>query len=188
MSGYSDHQHSRSAPDGTGYDAVAKTFHWTVVLLLVVQVLTKLIPTAWVGEDALNAWHVSVGPSILAVMVLRLLWRLTHRPPPPPADLPPALRLLSRATHWAFYGLLIILPLFGWAAASGYGVTPYLFGVVPLPALIAADKARAEALGQVHGALALLLIATIALHVAGALFHLLVKRDGVAQRMLPFTR
>src|SRR5947209_19668437 len=99
MSGFS---HSTVAPTdiGGGYDAVAKAFHWTIVLLLVVQFLTKLIPTSWVGDDALNAWHVAVGPSILVLMVLRLLWRLTHRPPPPPADLSPALRLLSRANHW----------------------------------------------------------------------------------------
>ncbi len=184
MSGFSQ---STAAPNDVGgsYDAVAKAFHWTIVLLLVVQFLTKLIPTSWAGEDALNAWHVAVGPSILVLMVLRLLWRLTHRPPPPPADLSPALRLLSRANHWAFYGLLIVLPLFGWASASGYGVTPYVFGVIPLPALIAADKARAEAMGQIHGVLALALLVVIVLHVAGALYHLLVKRDGVVGRMLP---
>ena len=118
-------------------------------------------------------------------MVLRLAWRLTHRPPPPPADLPRALRLLSRATHWLFYAVLIVLPLLGWAAASAYGVTPYLLGLIPLPALVAQSKPLAETIGSVHGTLALALLALIALHVAGALYHALVKQDGVARRMLP---
>ena len=170
------------------YDPVARAFHWLVVLLLLAQYTTKLIlpftlPKS--AEDSINAWHLSIGSTILLVMLLRLAWRLTHRPPPPPADLPPALRLLSRANHWAFYVVLIVLPLLGWITANAYGVTVYLAGLIPLPALAAPNKAFAEQLGHVHGAVALLLLALIALHVAGALYHALVKRDGVAQRMLP---
>jgi cytochrome b561 len=170
------------------YDPLARTFHWLVVLLLLAQYTTKLIlpfvlPKS--AEDSINAWHLSIGSTILLVMLLRLVWRLTHRPPPPPADLPPGLRLLSRANHWAFYIVLILLPLLGWIAANAYGATVYLAGLVPLPALTAPDKAFAEQIGPVHGSLALLLLALIALHIAGALYHAVVKRDGVAQRMLP---
>lgn len=170
------------------YDPVAKAFHWLVVLLLVAQYTTKLIlpyVLPKTAEDAINAWHLSIGSTILLVTLLRLAWRLTHPPPPPPADLPPGLRLLSRATHWAFYAVLIVLPLLGWITANAYGVTVYLAGLIPLPALVAPDKAFAERIGGAHGVLALLLLALIALHVAGALYHALVKRDGVIQRMLP---
>ena len=76
-------------------------------------------------------------------------------------------------------------PLLGWTTASAYGVTVRLFGLIPLPALTAPDKAFAEALGEVHGATAVLLLALIALHVAGVLYHVLVKRDRVVHRMLP---
>ena len=170
------------------YDPVARAFHWLVVLLLVVQYATKLIlpfvlPKS--AEDGVDAWHLSVGSTILLIIVLRLAWRLTHQFPPPPTDLPPALRLLSRANHWAFYAVLILLPLLGWTAANAHGVTVYLAGLIPLPALVAPDKAFAEQIGEVHGAVALLLLALIALHITGALYHALVKRDGVAQRMLP---
>ena len=96
------------------------------------------------------------------------------------------LRWLSRATHWAFYAILILLPVLGWTAASGYGATPSILGLIPLPALIARDKPTAEAVGGVHGTLAWVLLAIIALHIAGALYHGLIKRDGVAQRMSPF--
>ena len=170
------------------YNRVARTFHWLVVLLLLAQYATKLIlpfvlPKS--AEGSINAWHLSIGSTILLVVVLRLAWRLTHQPPPPPADLPPALRLLSRATHWAFYAVLILLPLLGWIAANAYGVTVHLAGLVPLPALVAPSKTFAEQIGPVHGAAALLLLALVALHVAGALHHALVRRDGVMQRMLP---
>ena len=179
---------SGSVSLGQHYDPVAQAFHWLVVALLVAQystelVLPYLLPKA--AEDSLAAWHVSLGPTILLVMVLRLAWRLTHRPPSPPADLPPTLRLISRATHWLFYVVLIVLPLLGWTAASAYGVTPYLLGLIPLPALVAQSKPLAETVGSVHGALALALLALVALHVTGALYHAVVKQDGVMQRMLP---
>ena len=81
--------------------------------------------------------------------------------------------------------ILLVLPVLGWLAASGFGARPYLLGLIPLPFLIAKDKDFADSIGHVHGALALLLLAVIALHIAGALYHGLVKRDGVVGRMLP---
>ena len=180
---------SRAAP--ASYDAVYKTLHWLIVALVLVQYCTKLMsPKTFAGvtEDGLNAWHVAVGPTILLLMLLRFAWRLTHRPPPPPRDLAPALQLLSRATHWAFYALLIAVPILGWVAASGYGVHPSLLGIVPLPTLVGQNKSLGESVGEVHGLLAWALLAVIALHVCGALYHALAKEDGVFQRMLPFGR
>ena len=186
-----NHPYSPAVAQGRRYDAVAKLFHWSVVALLALQYLTKWVPPKafpWASEGALNAWHLAVGPTILLLMLLRLAWRLTHRPPPPPADLPAGLQWLSRATHWLFYAILIVLPVLGWMAASGYGATAYLAGLVPLPDLVAQDKPLAETLGSIHGALAWTLLALIALHVSGALYHAVVKRDRVLQRMLPLSR
>lgn len=171
-----------------GYDPVARAFHWLVVAMVAAQlvialVLPSVLPAS--AENAITAWHLSLGSTILLVMLLRLVWRLTHTPPPAPVDLPPALRLLARATHWAFYAALIVLPLLGWTAANAYGATPYLLGFIPLPALVSPDKALGETIGAVHATVALLLTGLIALHVAGALYHALVKRDGVMGRMLP---
>ena len=178
-----------STSDGReqSYNGVAKGFHWIIVALLIVQYFTEWAPkSVGGGSDALTNWHLAIGPTILLLMLLRLAWRLAHRPPPPPHDLPVALRVLSRATHYAFYAILIVLPLLGWAAASGFGATPYLLGVIPLPDLIAKNKPLAGTIGDVHGTLALALLAIVALHVAGALYHALVKHDGVARRMSPF--
>ena len=171
-----------------GYDPVARAFHWLVVALVAAQIVIALVLPAALpasAENTIAAWHVSVGPTILFVMLLRLAWRLTHTPPPAPVDLTPGLRLLARATHWAFYVLLIVMPLLGWVAVNAYGGTPRLFGFIPLPALVSSNKPLAETVGAVHGTLALVLAGLIVLHVSGALYHALVKRDGVMGRMLP---
>ncbi len=176
------------ASQGESYNSVAQAFHWTIVVLLVVQYTTKLAPVSAgsaATEAGLNAWHLAVGPTILLLMLLRLAWRLTHRPPPPPNDLTLGVQWLSRGTHWLFYGLLIVLPVLGWLAASGFGARATLAGIVPLPALMGKDMTAAEAIGTTHGALAWLLLAVVALHVSGAMYHVIVKRDGVLNRMLP---
>jgi cytochrome b561 len=84
--------------------------------------------------------------------------------------------------------VLIVLPLLGWTAANAYGATPRLLGLIPLPRLVAPDTPFAEAVGAAHKTVAALLLVLIALHVSGALYHALVKRDGVVRRMLPARR
>ncbi len=169
------------------YDGVAQSFHWLVVLLVIAQYATKWPPAGFasLSKGQLNAWHLAIGPAILLLMLLRLAWRLTHHVPPPPSDLSAPLRVLSRSTHWLFYAILIVLPVLGWVAASGYGAVVTLLGLVPLPALVSQDKSLAESVGSVHGALAWALLAVIALHVSGALHHALVKQDGMMRRMVP---
>lgn len=169
------------------YGPVAQVFHWLVVVLLAAQYLTELLPRLLPKdyEDAFVGPHVSIGPTILLIMLLRLGWRLANPPPPAPRDLAPSLRVISRVTHWLFYAVLIVLPVLGWISASAFGMTAYLLGFIPLPALVAKDQAFGDAIGRIHGTVALALLALIALHIAGAMYHALVKRDGVLQRMLP---
>ncbi len=173
---------------GQPYDAVSRTFHWLIVVLVVVQitlalVLPSILPKS--AEDSIAAWHLANGSTILLVMLLRLAWRLAHPMPPAPADLSPGLRILARTTHWAFYLVLVVLPVMGWLAANAYGSTPRLLGLIPLPKLIGPDQAVGETIGGVHKVLATLLFALIAAHVSGALYHAFVKRDAVIWRMVP---
>lgn len=172
------------------YDGVAQSFHWVVVLLVFAQYATKWLPGGFASLSAkqLNAWHLAIGPTILLLMLLRLAWRLTHHTPAPPSDLPRSLQVVSRTTHWLFYTILLVLPVLGWVAASGFGAQVTLLRLIPLPALIAPDKSLAESVGSVHGALAWVLLVVIVLHVSGALYHALVKQDGVIGRMLPVDR
>jgi len=178
----------RSAAGGWSYTGVAKAFHWLVVAMLVAQysvalLLASILPKS--AEDSLIAWHFSMGSSVLVVMLARLAWRLTHTPPPPPNNLSPGLRLLSRATHWTFYAVLIVLPVLGWAAASADGARVSLAGLIPLPLLVPKDDPFGKAMATVHPVIAISLLAVIALHIAGALYHAFIKHDGVIQRMLP---
>ena len=170
------------------YDGGQKAFHWLVVALVAMQLILALIIPSFVDKDAKEAlfqWHFAVGSTILLVMVLRLAWRLTHTQPPPPSDLSPTLKLVSRATHWAFYAILVGLPIGGWVAANAFGSTVRLLGLIPLPSLSAPDKAFAESIGGVHVTVAWVLIALLALHISGALYHALVKKDGVIRRIMP---
>ncbi|MBL6082571.1 cytochrome b [Belnapia sp. T18] len=173
---------------GQPYDAVSRTFHWLVVALVLVQItialiLPSILPKS--AEDSIAVWHLANGSTILLTMLLRFAWRLVHPMPPAPTDLPTGLRILARATHWAFYLVLILLPLMGWLAANAYGSTPRLLGLIPLPKLLNPDQAAGETIGGIHKVFAMLLFALIAVHVSGALYHALIKRDGVIRRMLP---
>lgn len=174
--------------DRADYTGVAKLLHWLVLALLVVQfAIAWLMPDISRGSTptGLIGWHLSVGVAILAVMIARLAWRLTHPAPSAPADLSPALATLSRVTHYLLYAVLIVLPMLGWANASARGWAVRLFGVISLPALAAKGSALGHSLGDVHATLATVLLAIVALHVAGALYHALILKDRTVQRMLP---
>jgi cytochrome b561 len=170
-----------------GYSPVAKIFHWTIVLLVVVQ-----FAIAWTMPDigrntrpvGLVGWHLSVGAAILAVAVARFVWRLTHPAPPPPADLAPALRFVSRATHFLLYAVLILLPLMGWANAAARGWDVRLFGVIPLPRLVPMGSMLGRQMGNIHGTTAIVFLVLIGLHVGGALYHAVILRDRTVQRMI----
>jgi cytochrome b561 len=169
------------------YSGVARSLHWLIVALLIAQ-----FAIAWTMPDVhrgtrpigLIAWHLSVGTSILAVMLVRLLWRWTHPAPPPPAKLSPLLRAVSRLTHYLLYLLLIVLPLLGWANASSRDWPVRLFGFIQLPRLMPAGSHLGHRLGDVHTTLATVLLIVVALHVAGAFYHVLILRDRTVQRML----
>ncbi len=175
------------ADPADGYGTVAKVFHWLVVTLVIAQfAIAWTMPEISRGTrpTGLVSWHLSVGAAILLVALARWVWRLTHKAPLPPKHLPPLLQMVSRSTHFLLYGLLIVLPLMGWANAAARGWTVTLFGIVPLPALLTKGSALGRRMGDIHGTTALVFLAVIALHVTGALYHALILRDRTLQRML----
>lgn len=129
-------------------------------------------------------WHKWAGVTVLALSFLRLAWRLTHRPP---ADVPmPAWQArAAQAAHVALYVLFFAVPLAGWAYSSAAGFPVVWFGVLPLPDFIAPDRELAEAIKPLHKILAYTMAAIVLVHVAGALKHQLVDRDGLLRRMWP---
>jgi cytochrome b561 len=172
----------------TGYTGTAKALHWTIMALLIVQFVV-----AWTmpeirrdtKPETLINLHLSVGVLILIVAVVRLVWRATHAEPPP-ADGVPMWQLKSaRIVHWLLYGLLFVVPILGWINASWRGFPVILFGL-ELPKMVATRAPGLRWTGDVHGLLAnYLMLTLVGLHVAAALYHWLLRRDGVMQRMLP---
>jgi cytochrome b561 len=170
------------------YNNTAKSLHWLTLVLLVAQ-----FAVAWTMPDidrdtkpiGLIAWHLSIGGLILLVTLVRLGWRTVSAVPPPPADLPASLRLLSRATHFLLYTILIVLPLLGWINANARGWTVWLAGVIPLPALVPSGSSWGRQMGEVHQIVAFVLIGVVGFHVLGALYHQFVLRDALLSRMLP---
>ncbi|MFM0061440.1 cytochrome b [Paraburkholderia phytofirmans] len=168
------------------YDAVARTLHWLTAVLIAMQfVIGWTMPDIHKGTQpvGLIAWHLGVGSALIAVMLVRVLWRLTHWPSPD--ELPPLLNTVSRITHFLLYAALLVVPLLGWINASSRGWTVRLLGLVPYPALSEPGSAFGHEMGDVHGILAWVLFALIVLHVVAALFHRFVLKDHVLQRMLP---
>ena len=129
--------------------------------------------------------HLSVGVLILFVAVLRLAWRATHAEPPPEDGLPPWQVQSARVVHWLLYALLFVLPVLGWVNASWRGFPVIMFGL-ELPKLVATRAPGWGWTGDVHALLATYgLLTLVGLHVAAALYHYFIRRDGVLQRMLP---
>jgi cytochrome b561 len=181
------------------YTLVAIVLHWLIALGILVLLALGLAMTRGglppMDRFAFYQWHKSVGLTVLVLMGLRVLWRLFHRPPPLPEAMPKAERRAAGAAHLALYGLLLAMPLVGWAmvSASPYNIPTVLYGVIPWPHLPVLpelpNKAAVEGvLKLLHSYGAWLLIALLVLHVGAALRHHLVLRDDTLWRMLPLVR
>ena len=180
------------------YTRVAMLFHWLVAAGIVANVA---LAWTWpyLGDERVRPaidTHKSIGITILGLAILRVLWRLTHRPPPFPTRYQLWERRVSGAVHGLLYALIFVMPLTGWIMDSAYKDAAShpmaLFGLVPWPrigaimALDPATKLRVHDLfGAGHYYASWALYALVGLHVAGALKHQLVDRHRELQRMWP---
>lgn len=169
-----------------GYGAVAKTLHWVVAAILVGQfAIGWLMPPVRRGMQpgvSMNL-HISIGIVVLALILVRLLWRLTH-PVPPEPELPAWQRNASQAVHGLLYLLVFITTLTGWFYASARGWALSFFGLFPIPALVAQGSPTGRAIGEIHQVIVWVLLAVVVMHVSAALVHAFVYRDRVMERML----
>lgn len=169
------------------YTTLAIGLHWVLALALVLSFSVGLymadLPLTPQRVKLFN-WHKWAGITILALSLLRLLWRLTHRLPAQ-VSMPRWQQRAARWTHGALYVLFFTVPLAGWAYSSATGFPIVWFGVLPLPDLVGPDKALAEVLKSLHGALAWALAALAGVHVAAALKHHFIDRDKLLSRMIP---
>jgi cytochrome b561 len=168
------------------YTRTAIALHWLIALAVVgefalgwwMQQIPKQPPGPRV--DAFNL-HKSVGLVILALMAVRILWWIGHRAPPFP-PMPAWQAAVARATHLALYALLLVQPLSGYLGSEFSGYPVRFFGAT-LPGWAGKNVPLKDFLSVVHLATSWLIATAVALHVAGALKHALVDRDGLASRM-----
>jgi cytochrome b561 len=171
-----------------GYPPASKLLHWLVALCVLTTLPVSLVMVRLSEGPAQNFLynvHKSLGVLILVLMVLRLINRFVSGAPAPEPSLEPLQRIVSSAVHGLLYVLLIAMPIVGYAANSAYGAPTPFFGLFNLPKLLADNEALAAQLFTLHRWAGFLVILLAGMHIAGALFHFVVRRDSVLQRMLP---
>jgi cytochrome b561 len=178
------------------YSLVAILLHWLIALgilaLIVIGLVMTQLKIPQMLEFKLFQLHKSIGITVLLLAVVRLLWRLTHRPPPLPVHTPPLEKGAAHGLHWLLYVFLFAMPLTGWAvvSASPFNLPTVLYNLVPWPDLpilpnLANKAAVSHVLSWVHAYGAWTLIGLLAVHIAAVLRHHLFKREPILRRMLP---
>jgi len=174
------------------YDPVARTVHWLTALLAV-----SVVGLGWailgaarasVGRDLLLFLHRSIGLTTLAVVAFRLIWRIGHPPPSLPEGFPRVEALAAHTSHALLYVLFLVMPLSGYLSAAAAGHPVSFFGLFPIPPLMPEDNRLSASAIAVHLVAQFLVYALVTLHVAAALTHWLVRRNGIFERMLPRRR
>ncbi|MBI1212747.1 MAG: cytochrome b [Alphaproteobacteria bacterium] len=169
------------------YGPTAKSLHWLIVALLVVQFLIGwLMPDIHRGDTPGEPmmFHISFGITIMMVILVRLAWRITHMVAPAPG-LPRWQIVAAETVHWLLYAVVFATTLTGWLFESVRGWTIYFFGLFPLPTLVEQGSTWGRAIARYHTILTWVLLVLVAGHVAAALWHYFITKDKVLQRMLP---
>jgi cytochrome b561 len=176
----------RNTPERWG--AISQLLHWAVVALIAVMAYLGLtmvdLPN---GPDKIRTYalHKSIGLTILALVVLRLLWRWYAGTPHPVAGTPKWQERIASLTHWAIYGLLFAIPLSGWMFNSAAGYPLQWFGLFNLPSIVGKDQDLRELAGDAHEIMFWGLALLVAAHAGAALYHHLFQGDATLARMLP---
>jgi len=174
------------------YSPTARLLHWLTVVVVAAMIPVGFLMAyrgkvlnVWDGTtNALYSSHKLAGVILFAIVLVRLGNRLLRGAPPDEPSLEVWQRLASHVVHWLLYLLLIAMPLIGWVGVSMFPALD-VFGLFKLPALAAPNSDGAKLAFYVHGICAYILLGLIGVHVAAALFHHFIRKDGVLTRMLP---
>ena len=180
----------------TGYGAVAKLLHWLIAfgmigIVVLGMVMHELDPFngSWLGYTTfqLYQFHKSVGFTLMALVVVRLIWKMSNPTPELPSGMKSWEAFLAKSVHIALYVALIGMPITGWlmVSASPFQIPSSYFGLFNVPHLLGPSEQLEAIFMTLHDLLGKLLIAALVLHVAGALKHHFVEKDDVLKRMLP---
>ena len=165
---------------------LARLLHWLMALMIMTMLFVGAGMVASVSER--HAWllnlHKPLGIAILLLVVIRLIVRFSTRQPPLPADLPAVQVLAARMSHVLLYALMLLMPIVGWAMISAAGDPVMLGSSLQLPGILPANPGTFAFLRKAHTFLAYLLFFTVLAHLAAALLHGWIRRDGVLESML----
>ncbi|WP_459619664.1 cytochrome b [Burkholderia sp. 3C] len=172
--------------NASGFNPIARLLHWLMAAMIIAMLFigVGMVNSVSLRHAMLIAIHKPLGIAILVLVIVRLVVRFTNRPPPLPQDLPVWQKAAAHLSHWVLYGLMLAMPLIGWAMLSAGGYPVMLGGGVQLPALMGADPVAFAWLRNAHEVLAFVLFAAVVGHLAAALFHGLIRRDGVLGSMV----
>jgi len=172
---------------GPRFTPLQRLLHWVMAVCIIAQLFIGVGMESTVMPKYLTlvAIHKSLGFVVLVLALIRLAVRLRYGAPPLPADLPAPMKLAAQLSHYALYALMIGMPLIGWAMLSTADYPVLLLGGVRVPPILPQSDNLHTLLWSAHFCLAFLFFALILMHVAAALFHALVRRDGVFESMAP---
>lgn len=167
------------------FTPLQRVLHWLMAICILAMLFigVGMVSTIMPKYLPLVTIHKSLGIAILVLALIRLGVRLRYGAPALPASLPVPMKLAAQLSHYAFYALMIGMPLIGWAMLSASAYPVVVFGGLYLPPILPPSDAVRTLLWNAHFYLAFLFFALILLHVAAALFHALVRRDGVFEAM-----
>lgn len=172
----------------TSYTQVAIGLHWLIALLIFLNVAGGLYMESFSKgtpeRDAVLFYHASTGSLIFMVAVLRLIWRLTHRPPNLPASIASWQQTASHILHWTLYALMLLVPLTGYVHRLAGAHPVNFFGLGYLPVFLDKNEPLRLLTDTLHETLVWVLVLLILGHIGAALKHRFIDRDGVFDRML----
>ena len=174
--------------DAQRFAPLQRALHWLMALLILSMLFigVGMVSTITPKYLSLIAVHMTLGALILVLVVIRICARWRYGAPALPADLPVPMRIAAKLSHYLLYGLMIVMPLLGWTMLSAAEYPIVLLGGVRLPQVLPLSGGLHTFLWNAHHYLAFVFFAVILLHVAAALFHALIRRDGVFPAMAPW--
>jgi cytochrome b561 len=170
------------------FTPLQRLLHWVMAICILAMLFigVGMVSTVMPKYLPLVSTHKSLGITILALALIRLAVRLRYGAPALPADLPEPMKLAAHLSHYALYGLMLGMPLLGWGMLSAGAYPVVVFGNVYLPAILPQSDSLHTWLWDAHFYLAFAFFALVLMHLAAALFHGIVRRDGVFQTMAPW--
>jgi cytochrome b561 len=169
------------------FNLLQRLLHWLMAICLIAMLFigVGMVSTVTPKYLPLITIHKTLGIAILALVLIRLALRIRFGAPSLPADLPLPIKLAAHLSHYALYGLMIVMPLLGWAMLSAAEYPVVLYGKNFLPSILPQSDSVHTLLWNAHYYLAFAFFALVLMHVAAAMFHALVRRDGVFETIAP---